>query len=88
MRKYVVVEDQGECAVFCFGIYDKYHEALGLIMDRIYEFKESYKEDGDEFTISDPYDMDCDCGVAVEITYKAATWSKEGHSVYYILFLD
>lgn len=87
MKKFVAVS-KGNSGIFCLGIYDNYYAAFGKIMESIYEFKEPYKDPGDEFTISDPYETNGVGGIAVEVTYKMGHWDEPRTEYYYVLFCD
>ena len=86
-RKYVLVTDSQD-TIMCLGIYENYYEALGHAMDSIFQFKESYKGEGDIFQISDPFLLDSDAGEGIEITYKASCWEEPYKEMYCILYTD
>ena len=46
-RRYVVIVDMNP-DVICCGIYESYFDAVGHIMNSLWEMAESYKEDGDQ----------------------------------------
>ena len=87
--KYVVAEDLSGGGVFCLGIYDNYHTALGHIITEILDFKKSYQGDGDFFEYTDPYRMEGDGGDCIAVKFKAACWTHKEEpetEYYYILF--
>ena len=87
MVKYVVIDEQDSGARFCLGIYDNYLTALGKVMDYIYDFKESFKDDNtDYFEFSDPYQLEGECGEGIEIKYKAGCWEHECKEYLFILY--
>ena len=80
-------EDDGE--TFCEGVFDTYHEAVGKMMDRIWEFSESYEKDGDEFEIGKPRVSEVDGeSERVRIRFKSVHWEKEEYESWYILPTD
>ena len=88
-RKYVVVNDQHDEGKFVLGIYDDELTAVGMMMTSIWDFKDSYKKDGDSFEISDPYYLGgegADSGIGIKVTFKAACWKKAEEEHYYVLF--
>lgn len=87
-RKYVVVTDTHGGGAFCDGIYDDYCEALGHAMDDIFEFKESYKGEGDIFTFTDPELMEGDGGQCITVTFKRSGASEERVHDVMILYHD
>ncbi len=77
-------EDDGE--TFCEGVFDNYYTAVGKMMDRIWEFSESYKKDGDVFEINNPIVSDVDGeSERVRIRFKSVNWEKEEFESWYIL---
>ena len=87
-QKYVVVNEHDGGGVFCFGVYDDYDKALGVVMRNIWDFKESYKDDGDTFEISAPYPLEGDGGYGIAVTYKAKSWEKPYKDYYFILYTE
>lgn len=80
-------EDDGE--TFCEGMFDNYYTAVGKAMDKIWEFSESYEEDGDEFEISKPRVSGVDGeSERIRIRFKSANWEKECYESWYILPID
>ena len=88
--KYVLVEvdDISSGGVFLLGIYDNIYTAIGHAMKQIWEFGESYKNDGDTFEYSEFYDAEGDCGLVCEVKYKhEISGDNEPYTDYfYILF--
>jgi len=87
-QKYVVVNEHDGGGVFCYGIYNDYDTALGVIMKSIRDFMQSYTDDGDEFRYTLPYRMEGDGGDAIAVTYKAAGWGNAKKDYYYVLFTE
>lgn len=87
-RKFVNVFDDGDGAMFCTGIYDDFEKALGATMLDIYDFKDSYRKEGDLFAIGDLEDVEGEGGVFITVKFKATTWNEGHEHYYYILFVD
>lgn len=84
---FVVLEDS-EDAIFCLDIVDDLDKGVGRIMREIWAFQESYKDPGDEFDISDPYELEGHedtPSLGIAITYKAACWEKALQTQYFLL---
>ena len=87
-RQFVYVVEMSD-DVMCMGVYDNYFEAVGRMMDSIWEFSESYKKDGDMFSFSEPvWRDDSESGMFVEVEFKAACWSHSEKEIHRILFND
>lgn len=89
MTQYVLVSEQSSEAMFCLGVYNDYHEAVGHAMDSIWDFKESYKGEDDFFEYTEPMPMEGDGGEFISVKYKAACWThmdKPQEEFYYILY--
>lgn len=82
-RRYVVILDMNP-EIICCGIYDSYFDAVGHIMNFIWEMAESYKKDGDEFEIGLPEELE-DGGETILITFKHHAWKESCWERYYIL---
>lgn len=85
MTQYVVVSESDDGAHFCLGIFNNYKTAIGEIMEHIWDFKESYKDEGDMFEITDPYDMEGEGGWCITITYKSKHWEHEPCKEHYMV---
>ena len=85
MKHFVVIEE-GEDSIFCLGVFDNYHSAVGATMESIWEFSESYQDEGDEFWYSKtPYRLEGDAGQGIEVAYKCHAWETTHKSHYFIL---
>lgn len=87
-RRFVNVEDHGDGAMFCTGIYNDFEKALGASMFDIYDFKNNYRKDGDFFEIGDLEELDGDGGLYIMVTFRSAAWNENLVHYYYILFQD
>ena len=85
-RKFVVINDQIENGKFCTWVGDDVYGAIGRIMDSIWDFSDSYKDDGDEFHISEMYEITE--GLQIDVTFKASSWENPSNESWYILFYD
>lgn len=88
MKRQFVVVSQNDDGMWCHGIFDDYYTALGHVMEMIWEFKESYKGEGDSFEFTEAYYMEGDGGYCVHVKFKHSGWEKECEEFYYILFND
>ena len=70
------------------GIYETYAEAVGSIMMGLWDFADSYKDDGDEFSISLPQASDLDGSELIEVYYKKRDWTHGEKESRYILFFE
>ena len=90
MKKYITVEEHGkDGGVYCTGIFDDWYAAFGHISTNILEFKQSYKDPGDLFELSEPFIMDGEGGWCIVVKFKAACWThmeEPSEHYYYILF--
>ena len=87
-RRFVNVYDSGNMTMFCTGIYDDFEKALGATMWDIFDFQESYKDEGDFFEIGGLEELDGDGGLYITVTFKASSWKESDSHNYYILFQD
>ena len=87
-RKFVNVYDSGNMTMFCTGIYDDFEKALGATMWDIFDFQESYKDEGDFFEIGGLEELDGDGGLYITVTFRASSWKETDCHHYYILFQD
>lgn len=88
MKKFVLVNEEHDGAVFCLGIYDTYHEALGQAWTEILQWKPEYGSEGDSFEYTEPYVMDGEGGMCIAVHYKHACWThldKPMTDYYFIL---
>ena len=83
-RQYVVITDIDGLLVS--GIFDDYEKAVGHVMVCLWEFSESYKEEGDWFKIGEPeyYDE----GMYITIKFQSHHWEKPCEETYFILEYD
>ena len=83
-RTFIVVVDLD--GLIADGIYEDYRTAAGQVITSIWEFQESYQEEGDEFEIGQiQYGENSD---SITIKYKSHYWSKPCETTYYILYND
>lgn len=87
-RKFVNVYEAGNMTMFCTGIYDDFEKALGATMWDIFDFKESYKDEGDFFEIGDLEELEGDGGLCITVTFRSSVWKVNHIHRYYILFQD
>lgn len=87
-RRFVVINDQIDDGMYFCGLESNYFTALGRVMNSIFEFKESYEDDGDEFSYTDPILMEGDGGEFIEVTFKGKTWESPEKERWYILYDD
>ena len=80
----LVVDMDGE--LLCVGIYEQYNEAVGSMMCDIWDFSESYKEEGDIFEIGKIESTDN--GDMLTVTFKKTFWAKECKEYWHILYCD
>ena len=83
-RKFVLIEE-ANAGMFCLGIFKDYRTAVGEAMESVWEFKESYQDEGDIFEYSEFEGMEGDEGVMMTVKFKAACWEKELEHHYYIM---
>ena len=77
---------QDDMTIFCMGVYDDIHTAIGYVMEEVWCFQESYKKDeGSVYEISSLYDLEGESGWGIEVTYKAPTWDEARKEYHYIL---
>ena len=83
-RTYVVITDIDGLIVS--GIFKNYDEAVGHVMNCLWEFSESYKDEGDIFEIGEmQYDENND---NITVKFKDATWEKPCKETYWIIPYD
>ena len=83
-RIYVVIADIDGLIVS--GIFKNYDEAVGHVMNSLWEFSESYKDEGDIFEIGEmQYDENND---NITVKFKDATWKKPCEETYWIIPYD
>lgn len=85
-ENFVLVHEHDDGAMFCLGIYKNADEAYGHMILDIWDFAESYQEDGDTFEIGKPFCMDGDGGTCLEVRYKSHFWDEPETCRYYVLF--
>ena len=83
-RQYVVITDIDGLLVS--GIFDDYEKAVGHVMVCLWEFSESYKEEGDWFKIGEPeyYDE----GMHITVKFQSHHWQKPCEETYFVLEYD
>lgn len=70
-------------------MFDNYYEAVGKMMSRIWEFSESYEDDGDEFEIGKPILSGTDEeSERLEVRYKSHNWANSEYEIWNILSLE
>lgn len=84
MKSYVVISTS-DCGTFCMGIYKDFYAAVGRVMCLIYDFKESYKGEGDEFSYTDLEEDEGQVGWLIRVSFKKACWEHGEEEIYYIL---
>lgn len=83
-RTYVVIADIDGLIVT--GIFKNYDEAVGHVMNSLWEFSESYKDEGDIFEIGEmQYDENND---NITVKFKDATWKEPCEETYWIIPYD
>ena len=83
-RTYVVIADIDGLIVS--GIFKNYDEAVGHVMNSLWEFSESYKDEGDIFEIGEmQYDENND---NITVKFKDATWKEPCEETYWIIPYD
>lgn len=83
-RTYVVITDIDGLIVT--GIFKNYDEAVGHVMNSLWEFSESYKDEGDIFEIGEmQYDENND---NITVKFKNATWKEPCEETYWIIPYD
>ena len=82
-RRFVLINDQIDDGIFCLGIFHDYRTAVGEVMERVWEFKESYQNEGDVFEYSEFEGIED--GAMMTVKFKAACWKEECEERYYIL---
>lgn len=87
-KRFVAIEDHVDGGMFCLGIFKDYRTAVGEIMESIWDFKDSYKNEGDVFEYSEPETMEGECGEVMTVRYKHSSWKEECKHYYYILFSE
>ena len=87
-RKYVAVEDQDGSGMFCLGIFYDHKTAVGAIMEEIWDFRQSYQEEGCIFEHTELSMMEGEGGEIMTLRFKAPCWEKEMKYYYYILYSD
>ena len=85
-RRFVVVTDMHDGDLITDGIYEDYHTAVGHVMAYIWEFSDSYKNDGDKFEISLPDYRDN--GEYITIKFQSHNWEKPREEICMILYSD
>ena len=83
-RTYVVIADIDGLIVS--GIFKNYDKAVGHVMNCLWEFSESYKDEGDIFEIGEmQYDENND---NITVKFKDATWKEPCEETYWIIPYD
>ena len=83
-RTYVVIADIDGLIVS--GIFKNYDKAVGHVMNCLWEFSESYKDEGDIFEIGEmQYDENSD---NITVKFKDATWKEPCEETYWIIPYD
>lgn len=84
-RRFVVVNEMEDTMIAC-GIYEDYYTAVGYVMTSIWEFADSYKNEGDVFEIGNLEDGEN--GDFIRVRFKYHSWDKVCEEYYHILFCD
>ena len=87
--RFVVVQENEDGAHWLMAVTDSAAEAWGTVMMDVWDFSQSYKDEGDVFEIGIPFRMDGDGGYALVVRYKAACWThldQPKTQRYYVLF--
>lgn len=83
-RTYVVITDIDGLIVS--GIFKNYDKAVGHVMNCLWEFSESFKDEGDIFEIGEmQYD---DVNDHITVKFKDATWKEPCEETYWIIPYD
>ena len=85
VNQFVLIEEHGGDGIFCIGVFDDVEKAIGHAMNAIWDFQNSYKDEGDKFEISAPYDLEGDAGFGIDVTFKYSKWDHECTHHWYIL---
>ena len=86
MTKYVVISKSGDdWNAWCHGVFDDGRTAIGCAMQHIWEFKESYKSEGDSFEYTEPEYMDGNGGYCITVKFKSHFWDEGCEELWYIL---
>lgn len=88
-RKYVVMELEDE-NIFCLGITNNYHEAIGIMMQDIWERIEDGIDNPDVTYEIDkvPTYLDSECGEYLNLIYTRKNWSHVHNTQYRIMYYD
>lgn len=74
LRRYVSTLETHDNTTFCLGIHKTPEKAVAKIMEHIWDFQLSYKEDGDIFKVSELRDMADDTGKYITVEFKKHQW--------------
>ena len=85
-RQFVVVVDMHDGDLIVDEIYEDYYTAVGCVMTSIWEFQESYTDDGDMFEIGTPERRDN--GEYITIRFQSHNWTKPDEETRMILYHD
>ena len=85
-RRFVLVVDLNDGMPIVDGIYEDYATAVGEMMLSIWEFRESYKDDGDIFEIGELEDGNN--GDFITIKFQSHNWEHPCEETYMILYCD
>jgi hypothetical protein len=86
MRRYIAIVDYKEDGMFCFGIFELFHMALGKLMEAVDDLRATYTDPGDIFEIGAFTNMNNDGGYCWDVRFRKAGCNKTTESRYIILF--
>lgn len=87
-RRFVAINQTEDGAMFYLGIFDDYRTAVGEIMSRVWELKDSYRDEGDIFEYSELEEMEGEGGEVMTVEFRDANWDKPTMEYYHILYAD
>ena len=84
-KKYVLILDMGKESggICCHGVFDTDWEAVGKMMRCIWNFGESYIEEGGTFKVGDL--VQNENSESITVTFKHPSWEKEEQETWYIM---
>ena len=85
-RRFILAVDMHDGLPCVDGIYEDYNTAVGDMMLSIWEFRESYKEDGDVFEIGELEDGEN--GDFIKIKFQSHHWDHSEEETYMILYCN
>ncbi len=84
-RQYIVINEMEDDVIAC-KVCEDYDTAVGYAMNRIWEFEESYKDDGDKFEIGKLENNEN--SDSIRFRFKSHYWDHYCEEVYRILYYD